>query len=108
MYKGASRYIQHRKTQSGSSPVGKPKGKKGSLAPCTLLFQGLLEQEREPTGASQGGNLRDQLGISEVCNGDCFTVMGAGIGQQAREPLCQSSGCPLSLLFQASEPCVKG
>ena len=30
MYKGASRYIQHRKTQSGSSPVGNPKGKKGS------------------------------------------------------------------------------
>jgi ribosomal protein S1 len=30
MYQGASRYIQHRKTQSGSSLMGKPKGKKGS------------------------------------------------------------------------------
>jgi hypothetical protein len=78
-----------------------------SLAPCALLFQGLPEQEREPTGASQGGNLGVQLDISEVCDGDCFTVMGAGIGQQAREPLCQSCVCPPYLLFQASEPCVK-
>ena len=58
-------------------------------------------------GASQGGNLRVQLGIGEVCDGDCGNVLGAGVGQQAREPLCPSSVCPLSLLFQASEPCVK-
>src|SRR4029453_14409338 len=32
----------------------------GALAPCALLFQGLLEQACEPTGASQSSNLRVQ------------------------------------------------
>jgi hypothetical protein len=72
------------------------------LPQFALHLQNLPETNREPMLTSQGGNLHVQLGISEVCDGDCFTVMGAGVGQQAREPLCQSCVCPLYLLFQAA------
>ena len=39
----------------------------GFLAPCAVFFEGLPEQTCEPTGASEGGNLHIQLGVSPSC-----------------------------------------